>query len=175
MRGVRFTAGEQQLLNELLSPTPVLAIKLGTPAMRQKYATSIRNKLAKANEAGISVSIQPLERALIESAGHKVVPLLNGYERASRQAGSLLITVDDCHLVGTWMLSQQWLNGKFTILDVLNKWSSWYAKAISERDSKRPVKKGIGNEPKASTTDTRPNIDESSTQPTIRRSSQGFR
>lgn len=171
MRGVRFTAGERDLLDLILAAPHTQA--LATKPLLVRYLTSIRNKLAEACEPTLGVHVQPLEQALILAANHKVVPLLNGHERASRQAGSLLCTIEDMSLVGEWMLRQSWLTGKFTILDVLNKWSSWYAKAISDRDASKGPKKGIGNG--QSTADTGQNINRPSQAVAVKRPTQGFR
>jgi hypothetical protein len=125
MRAVRFTKGEAEFLRERLEPLTTGQL-VGTMATRAKM---ILAKLTAAEEAPKGVNPVVLEQALIKAAPGKVVPLSTGWPRVAKMAAYQGATIEDAGLVGAWMMRQGWLHGPQTLLDVLNKWPQWLAKA----------------------------------------------
>lgn len=108
---------------------------------------TITSKLRAAmQEAPKGVAVQPLEEALIKAARGKVVPLVAAgggtFARASRTATELKATPEDAAILGAWMARQGWMRGTFTLLDVLNKWPSWFSKAKAE-EAPRGLPEGL--------------------------------
>lgn len=171
MRGVRFTKAEVSLLELILAPDANLSGLVLTPLQRRS-ASFIHTKLQDAQEATINPSIQPIERSLICGGKHKVIPLITGHARASKQAGECMVTAEQAQLVGEWMFNQQWIKGTSTIIDVLNKWHQWYPKAVAwQEETKRGVKPGLG----LSNVDTGPSTNKSGQGIKVGHTAQGFR
>jgi hypothetical protein len=125
VKAVRFTKAEVEVIRWALADWR----KLDNCA---KAAASALVKLDKAEEATpAGVNAGPLQAALEATSRGKVVPLAGpgGWARASKQAAAVGATVEDAKLVGAWMARQGWLHGPQTLLDVLNKWPQWLAKA----------------------------------------------
>lgn len=123
------------------------------------------SKIDKASEPTKSIDIKGLESTLILQSGKKVIALADdaGKARAARQAKLLELdndSISSMETMGRWIRNQKWLTGKLTILDVLNKWSSWWPKALEANH---------GN------TNAGPGINGPSDEFTVRRTPQGFR
>lgn len=126
-RGIRLTKSERESLRLLIGPVNVNLNSFGSKLV--KDADSILRKLLASEESPAGVNPGPIEEALIAAARGKVIALEGGYDRAARLAGYAKATPEQATDIGAWMARQGWLHGPQTIIDVLNKWHPWLAKA----------------------------------------------
>jgi hypothetical protein len=126
MRAVRFTKAEVAALMDLDR-----AISFGDfgNCTNKHWDTLVAKVTAACEPAAKGANVAPIQEALIAAARGKVIALEGQYGRASRQCGDMGVTPESAQLVGEWMARQGWLHGPMTLLDVLNKWGSWLAKA----------------------------------------------
>lgn len=125
-RSLRLTKAERDFLKKALG-TAMDWSHWGTKTV--KTAAGLLAKVEASEERAPGVNVEPLEQALMRAARGKVVALEGGFDRASRQAGSVKASEELMVTVGEWMARQSWLTGPMTILDVLNKWYMWLPKA----------------------------------------------
>lgn len=120
MRGVRFTKAEVAYLQSLMD----------LPGS-DKLKGTIRAKLTAASATvAPGVAAGPLEKALVDAARGKVVPVEpSSYPRVSRMATAVGATPALAATLGQWIASQKWLQGPLTIFTVLSKWPDWAARA----------------------------------------------
>lgn len=123
MKAVRFTKAEVELMRGALD-----WLAQGQDRA-SKTAQTIVKKLDAAEAAPAGVNPAPIEQALMAAARGKVVPLAGGWPRVSKLAQVNGATPEDATAIGEWMARQGWLRGPQTLLDVLNKWPQWLAKA----------------------------------------------
>ena len=128
MRSIRFTKAEAEALLGLLAMR--LTFPWSKPELRA--LASVQDKVVAAREdAGPSVNVGALERALLESSRGKAVALVPGpsYGRAAKQAAAAGATVEDMQVMGAWLARQGWMRDPTTLLGVLNKWAEWLPRA----------------------------------------------
>lgn len=125
-RSLRLTKAERDFLKKALG-TAMDWSHWGTKTV--KTAAGLLAKVEASEERAPGINVEPLEQALMRAARGKVVALEGGFDRASRQAGSVKASEELMVTVGEWMARQSWLTGPMTILDVLNKWYQWVPKA----------------------------------------------
>ena len=153
MKAIRLTKAEVAWIRS------ALALAVDFTAQQSKTKDSILNKLDAAEQAPAGVNPGPIEQALIAGSRGKVVPLAGGFPRASKIATSVGATPEDARAIGEWMARQGWLRGPQTMLDVLNKWPQWLAKArATEPPPSAPPGFGDGAAEKGA--DTRPSTAE---------------
>lgn len=131
MRAVRFTKAELCVIEGALErAADGSGMMTGKDRSLVGAAKSALAKLKAAQEpAAKGADVGPIQAALVASARGKAIALEGGFARASRQCADMGVTPETAKLVGEWMARQGWLTGPMTLLDVLNKWGSWLAKA----------------------------------------------
>lgn len=151
MRGVRFTKAEVALLVTLIEasqdPDKARAYLLTMPSEKDVVGgTSILRKLSEASapqEPGVSAGA--LERALVAHSRGKVLALAGkpNWGMLSRRASAAGATVEDAEVIGAWMARQGWLPA-LTLDSVLNKWSSYLARARAEAPGVPSGRRDVG-------------------------------
>lgn len=142
MRAIRITKSQRTTLEHLAS------LDWDSKVIRKDLSDLLR-KMVEADTDDVPVHIGLLESALITNSNNKCIGIDSfGWARATRQARLVGLgdgNVGDMVVMGKWLSCQQWLPAQsLTIIDVLNKWVTWWPKA--QAAIKPVLKKGL-NEP----------------------------
>lgn len=118
---------------------------LALAALSNKHLASLYAKLTKPKPTRYRAPIQQIEQALVESSAGIVLPAVGGpsyWAMQSARYGDLGATVDDAWLVGRWLATQGWAQGRQYTVDTLVKWwPNFLAKAKANNGNTAPTER----------------------------------